>query len=109
MTKKKNPVKEKTVYENSNVIDVRTNLQEHIKGIPMYYDPDDFEKHVSALNDEQRAELLKQMQEERNFYKNILAEPYRQKKPNSYRYFDAQFRIDKLNPNGKLLKNQITN
>ena len=51
--------------------------------------------------------LLRNMRLERNFYKKILDEPHREKRPGSYRYVDAQVRIDILNRNGKILKQLI--
>ncbi len=51
--------------------------------------------------------LLRDMRLDRDFYKKVLEEPHREKKPSSYRYLDAQIRINILNINGKTLKQLI--
>ncbi len=51
--------------------------------------------------------LLRDMRLDRDFYKKVLEEPHREQRPGSYRYVDAQLRIDILNRNGKTLKQLI--
>ena len=47
--------------------------------------------------------MLSEMRSERNFYKKVLEEDFREKRPDSYRYKDAEIRVRKLNTNGKYL------
>jgi len=51
--------------------------------------------------------LLRDMRLDRDFYKKVMEESHREKRPGSYRYVDAQIRIDILNRNGKILKQLI--
>lgn len=74
---------------------------------PYYLPEKEFREAAGKLVITNREILLRQMRLERNFYKSILNEPYREKHPASYRYVDAQARIEILNHNGKLLKSLI--
>ena len=66
-----------------------------------------FREACGMLVQTNREILLRKMRLDRNFYKETLNEPYREKHPNSYRYVDARIRIEILNRNGKILKTLI--
>ena len=74
-----------------------------------YLNEDDFKDKINKLNDSSRQILINRMRNEKQFYKKILEEKYREKNPESYRYRDADIRIEILNRNGKILKSVIGN
>jgi len=76
-------------------------------------------KEFSDMSDESFTDLMQKQSKEdlemvklylissRDFYKKILLEKYREKRPNSFRYKDADEQIAKHNVKGKLLKGII--
>ena len=74
-----------------------------------YLNEDDFKDKINKLNDSRRQILINRMRNEKQFYKKILEEKYREKNPESYRYRVADIRIEILNRNGKILKSVIGN
>ena len=74
-----------------------------------YLNEDDFKDKINKVNDSSRQILINRMRNEKQFYKKILEEKYREKNPESYRYRDADIRIEILNRNGKILKSVIGN
>lgn len=82
-------------------------IKENLVKQPFYLPDKQFTEAALKLENTNREILLRKMRLDRDFYKNILNEPHREKNPGSYRYVDAQLRIETLNHNGKLLKTLI--
>lgn len=72
-----------------------------------YKDETEFTADCKKLDKDAQEILLRKMRLDRNFYKNIMDEKFREKHPHSYRYIDAKIRIELLNRNGKILNTLI--
>lgn len=83
--------------------EIRASLEKQ----PFYYPEKKFTDYANAMEPTDQAVFLRDMRLERNFYKKVMEEPHREKRPGSYRYVDAQLRIEILNINGKTLKQLI--
>jgi len=82
-------------------------IQANLEKQPFYYSEKKFTEYADAMEPEDQTVFLRDMRLDRDFYKKVMEEPHREKRPGSYRYVDAQLRIDILNRNGKILKQLI--
>lgn len=73
----------------------------------IYFDSPLFLAKTKEYDLEQKKRLLEEMRSERNFYKTILKEDHRAKNPGSFRYADAEARLERLQANGLELSKLI--
>jgi hypothetical protein len=59
---------------------------------------------AGTLSKDQIGLLLNRFRGTRDFYKHIGQEEYRKKKPNAWRYQDADDKLSRYNSHGKILK-----
>lgn len=69
----------------------------------IYFESNRFQSQMKQLSVEDKKRLLEVMRFEREFYKKTMSEDYRAKNPGSYRYADAEKRLERLSLNGKYL------
>lgn len=92
MTDIQQKLKERMKIHGSTTINMRDDL---------------FESFINEMSVEEMNILLIHLRSERNFYKKVLEEKYREKNPSSWRYKDAQEKLEKLNFQGPKLKQLI--
>ena len=73
----------------------------------IYYPLKKFQSVIATHDVQQKTRLLEDMRSARNFYKTILKEDHRAKNPGSFRYADAEARLERLQANGLELSKLI--
>lgn len=95
------------VVKNQNAIQWAQEINANLATRPNYLPANKLTERLEKLKPDEKEIILREMRMDRDFYKKILEEPFREKSPNSYRYVEAKIRIEILNRNGKLLKSLI--